>query len=308
MWEQPWFKDSYLTYFLFTQSTRLYYVFNKVKFYLNQAPSNIVDFGCGPGTAQKVFEGVLEHKAPTNHWINVDKFSEALDLAKKWNRETGFKTKFLQSDVIPRAQTDNDLLIAAYSLCELYSQNQKQIDALKDYKTLIILEPGQKGESKKLIELRNELISEHGFYAYAPCPHQKTCPMTDEKKHWCHDHIEKPDCLNAYKLPFSQNKLNLSYMLLSKKHLKKRQNYGRIVGDLRPEKGKTKIATCFDGRLSYISWLKKTKLSIDINRGDLIRWMDDFEKKGHEIRISTPLQRVYEEHFADDSGPAIPDT
>ena len=195
-------------------------------------------------------------------------------------------------------------------MCELQETSPLNFNRLLDYETLIILEPGQKKESKKLIELRNKLILEEGYYAYAPCPHQSLCPMTHEKKHWCHDHIEKPSFLNRFKLPFSQNKLNLSYLLLSKKGpeqktLKQRRNYGRIVGDQRLEKGKTRLSVCFNGELSSLSWLKKTKLSIDINRGDLIRWMDDFEKKGQEIRIFAPLQKVDEEHLNDDSGSTV---
>ena len=275
---------------------------------MKEAPQNIVDFGCGPGTVQKVFEHVMTENLFPNTWTNVDISKKALDYCKTWNKETKIKTDFVLSNKIPKPQSENDLLIATYSLCELYEKDKSLTEILKLYKKILILEPGQKEESKKLIHLRNDLIQNHSFFAHSPCTHQELCPMTNEKKYWCHDHVEKPEFLNSLDLPFSQDKLNFSYLYISKEPKKNCKTFGRVVGDLRLEKGKTKVATCFDGTITYLSWLKKTKLSIQINRGDLIRWVDEFKRKGHEIRIFKPLQKVGEEFLNDSSGGPVSDT
>jgi len=290
-----------MSYFLFTQSARLYYILEKSKYYFDDF-NNVVDFGCGPGTAQKIFESIFKKDSIKQKWINIDSSKEALSIAKKWNSTTKFKTEHINSDQIPKAKTDKDLFIASYSLCEL---KNKKLDNLLSYQNIILLEPGQKKESNDLIELRNNLVAKHGFSVLAPCPNQKECPMTHEKKHWCHDNVEKPKFLNNFDLPFSRDNLNLSYLILSKEVLKKCKNYGRVVGDLRIEKGKTKVAVCHEGELKYLSWLKKTKLNIQINRGELIKWVDDFDRKGQEYRTSKPLQKVFESHFKSDSDTPI---
>ena len=125
--------------------------------------------------------------------------------------------------------------------------------------------------------------------------------MTFDKSYWCHDSVSKPEFLNSLELPFSKSKLNVSYLILSKESSKKCRTFGRVVGDQRIEKGKTRLSVCFAEGLAQVSSLKKTKLSIKINRGELIKGIKNFDKKGHEIRISEPLQKICEESLSTDN-------
>lgn len=301
LWDEPWFEKAYLSYFIFTQSARISYVLDKVSEFLAGKEFNtIFDFGCGPGTVQKIYESKNNFLPPKDQWVNIDSSQKALQNCKKWNQTTKFKTEYSLSKTLPEPNTANDLFVGSYVLCEGVSK-----EALYKFNTLLILEPGQKMESKNLIDFRNQALNQEGFSVLSPCTHQKTCPLTFEKKHWCHDTVQKPTFLNSYHLPFSDSKLNLSYLFISKDQRlvsQLKSNTARIIGDLRKEKGKTKVALCESDHLNYLSWLKKTKLKIDLNRGDLIKWDKEFkERKGNEFRISEHPVKI-DEIFKNVSG------
>ena len=286
LWEESWFEKAYLSYFIFTQSARISYVLDKVSLYLAEQKFNtIFDFGCGPGTVQKIYESKNFISPPKDSWVNIDSSQKALENCKKWNKKTKFKTVHTLSKTLPEPKTANDLFIGSYVLCEGVNK-----EALNKFNTLLILEPGQKAESKNLIEFRNQAVEKEGFTVLSPCTHQMACPLTFEKKHWCHDTVTKPSFLNSYNLPFSDTKLNFSYVFMTRDQglaSRLKSNTARVIGDLRKEKGKTKVAVCKSDQLNYLSWLKKTKLKVDLNRGDLIRWDNKLEeKKGNEFRIS----------------------
>lgn len=276
LWSESWFIEAYLSYFIYTQAERLNSVLQKA--YQKLPPhsiSEIVDFGCGPGTAQLVSE--LKGYFPTAKWLNLDHEEPALKIAKKLLPSTA---QFKNLNQIPKAKNKSSMLILSYSLCEGLN-----VDKIWSYDHIVILEPGQIENSKKLIELR-QLAIEKDFFIAAPCCHLKSCPLSKEPKHWCHDTVKKPKLEISAHLPFSENKLNFSYLILSKtKPMASEVVLNRVIGDLRIEKGKSKIAVCRPESMKYLSWLKKSKLKLQIHRGDLIEEPQDYEEKSNEIRI-----------------------
>lgn len=284
-WGTPWFEEAYLAYFLFTQASRLFYTFHRVKPFLglNQKFS-FVDFGSGPSTARLAADAVFKDQV-INDWLNIDSSHKALTYGKKLEEAFGLNSLFKQTDVIPQPKSEDDFLILSFSNCEgLNLEN-----ALK-YSSILILEPGQQKFSKKLIAFR-ELALKNQFKALAPCTHQNKCPMSEGRKSWCHDTAPKPKFLNKYDLPFSKERLNFSYLFLQKNQPNQtKDGLTRVIGDVQLEKGKTKVAICRGDQPEFLSWLKKSKLDLQLNRGDLIELPEAVINKGQEVRIEDKVK------------------
>lgn len=284
-WGTPWFEEAYLAYFLFTQASRLFYTFHRIKPSLDlDQKFSFVDFGSGPSTARLAAHAVFKNKI-TGDWLNIDSSHQALAYGKKLEQSFGLNSLFQETDVIPLPKSSKDFLILSFSNCEgLNLEN-----ALK-YSSILILEPGQQSFSKKLIGFR-KLALKNNFKALAPCPHQNKCPMTEGKKSWCHDTAPKPKFLSKYDLPFSTNRLNFSYLFLQKDELAQtKDGLTRVIGDVRPEKGKTKVSICRGDQPEFLSWLKKSKLDFQLNRGDLIELPTAVLNKGQEVRIEDEVK------------------
>jgi len=288
LWGEEWFDEAYLAYFLFTQSARLYYTFWRTRNVVNfKQIQSIVDFGSGPSTARLAFEAFWGTDKKIK-WTNIDSSKTALKYGKRLEENWKIKSEFTTSDSIPNSTSENELLLLSFSNCEGLS-----LDKALDYKNILILEPGQQSFSKKLIEFRSKAL-DLGFEVLAPCPHQDLCPMRQGAKNWCHDTAPKPLHLNKFDLPFSKNRLNFSYLLLSRtssnQKSEQKPRHARLIGDLRKEKGKTKVAICRGATPEFLSWLKKSKLELQLNRGDLVELPNQLETKGQEVRIEEPTK------------------
>lgn len=283
-WVQEWFKDAYLSYFIHNQASRLLYVLQKSKTLFKQAKS-VVDFGCGPATAQIAAAHLWDSLPP---WINVDSAPEALKLAQNLCAFFKLQSDFKVASQIPAPPHSNSLLLLSFSLCEGLN-----LDHLFDYEHIVILEPGQKKFSKNLIQLRKKALLKN-YLPLAPCPHVEDCPMEQGDKKWCHDSSLKPPHLNDFKLPFSEKRLNFSYLILSRSlsHFETSPHRARLIGDLQKEKGKTKVAICRNQNTEFLSWLNKFKLQMEISRGDLVELPIEAEKKGQELRIEKKVQII----------------
>jgi hypothetical protein len=286
-WGEEWFDDAYLAYFLFTQSARLFYVFWRIQNVLDFKTINkIIDFGSGPSTARLAFDRFWGDSHNIK-WTNIDSSKIALEYGRRLEKNWNLESQFITAQKIPEPMSDGELLILSFSNCEGLDLEQ----ALK-YKNILILEPGQLSFSKKLIEFRSQAL-DCNFNVLAPCPHQDLCPMADGDKNWCHDTAPKPSHINGFDLPFSKNRLNFSYLLLSQTTKNQSKGATRVVGDLRQEKGKTKVAICRDKNPEFLSWLKKSKLELQLNRGDLIELPNTLINKGQEVRIEEPTKTLH---------------
>lgn len=82
----------------------------------------------------------------------------------------------------------------------------------------IFMEPGQREHSKKLTDLRNDLLSQSTQFkteVIAPCPHNDACPLSSkfERDDWCwfSHHFERPDVLKEIDKKSSLDHTNLAY-------------------------------------------------------------------------------------------------
>lgn len=290
IWTEKWFKNAYLSYFIHTQTSRLFYAFTRTKDLIDFSKiSKIVDFGAGPSSAHLAASKVFNKSINDIEWVNIDSAKEALEIGQKIEKHRSLKSTFKISAKIPEPQTDDEMIILSFAICE-----GLDTETLLKYKYIFILEPGQFEESKNLISFRESALKS-SFEALAPCVHQKACPMREGRKNWCHDSAPKPSSLPNYDLPFSKKRLNFSYLLLKRsceKDLQKTENLSqaRVIGDLRLEKGKSKVAICSNESPSFLSWLKKSKLDMDLRRGDLIELPPEADHKGQEVRIETEVK------------------
>ena len=286
-WGEEWFDEAYLSYFLFTQSARLFYTYwriqKKIDFGLI---SEIVDFGSGPSTARLAFHNFWGKLDEQIRWTNIDSSTLALNYGKRLEQNWGLKSRFQVSNSIPESTSAKQLLILSFANCE-----GLELEKALSYNQVLILEPGQQAFSKKLIEFREKALNLK-FSALAPCPHQEICPMSIGNKSWCHDTAPKPEHINSFDLPFSKNRLNFSYLFLTRTTEVQNIGYSRVVGDLRVEKGKTKVAICRGSSPEFLSWLKKSKLELQLNRGDLIKLPKQLKTKGQEVRIEEAITKI----------------
>ena len=283
-WGEEWFNDAYLAYFLFTQSARLYYAFWRTSEAFDFTKvKKIVDFGSGPSTARLAFHAFWGN-AHKLEWLNLDSSKIALNYGKGLEKKWDLKSEFECTNKIPKPKSDDELLLLSFSNCEGLN-----LEKALEYKNILILEPGQQSFSKKLIDFRSKALSSK-FNVLAPCTHQDQCPMGEGRKKWCHDTAPKPSGINKFDLPFSKNRLNFSYLFLSQNAENQNSGATRIVGDMRSEKGKTKVAVCRNSTPEFLSWLKKSKLELQLNRGDLIELPTKLTTKGQEVRIEEPTK------------------
>jgi ribosomal protein RSM22 (predicted rRNA methylase) len=149
------------------------------------APKNLLDVGCGPGTAS--FAAVQTFPALEQITL-LDRNGPFLDLARVLAGAVlaNQKLSFIDQDIARGAPLPTaDLVIAGYVLAELDGAAQTLlIDALwaAAQHALVLVEPGTQDGFRRLKAARTALIG-HGAHMAAPCTHEAACPMTGEA--WC---------------------------------------------------------------------------------------------------------------------------
>jgi ribosomal protein RSM22 (predicted rRNA methylase) len=156
----------------------------------NFAPSNLLDLGCGPGTASFAALNIFPE---ISAFTLLDRNGPFLDLARKLAAQALPKesTHILNYDIgkngpLPEA----DLVIASYVLAELSASAQAKIlDRLwaATQHALLIVEPGTPDGFERLKLARITLIQNGGYIA-APCTHEGACgkqTIDPAKPDWC---------------------------------------------------------------------------------------------------------------------------
>jgi hypothetical protein len=278
-WSNKNFKAAYLAYFMPLNYIRSLKVIDEAKkFNFFEQTNEIIDFGCGPGTATKALLNDNDLKFQSITGIDtVTALSDYYTLGLPYQIAAQFSTK------APNTIKEKSLLILSYTLNELketpswFFKNDK----------IILIEPSTKQASHHFQIFRDELLK-NDFQILAPCPHHLQCPLSLSKKDWCHDRVywNKPDWFDNLEklLPIKNNSLTFSYLIASKKHIEK-DSYIRVVGDAQIEKGKTKWMICQNSEREFMSFLKRDGKAPLIYRGDRIQ-LSHTEKKGNEIRFN----------------------
>lgn len=249
-----------------------------------------IDWGAGPGTASL---------ALANSEIKPQIKKQTLfDLSK--NTLNAFSD--LHGNLINKNYLDFLDLRTAYpdkkNTCLVFSYSLTERNSLpagySDYEALMILEPSTSEDGRKLLELRQQLISE-GYSMWAPCTHQLACPLlTLSKNDWCHDrvHVKPPTWFTQLEqlLPMKNKTITTSYLLARKqKPPAGLTAKARLTGDSMPEKGKTRQLVCRNDQREFLTWMHKSIEPQTFPRGDLIEIPLGTEIKSNEIRLKSPL-------------------
>lgn len=173
----------------------LYYTpinFQKVKKYLEKLPADfkakqVLDFGCGPGTATLAAKLFFKDA----NFTCVDTSPQMLETAE--NILGWVQTNF--SNVVPNKKFD--LIIAANSLNEISDQEllnatlNNLYQALNPNGILLVIEPALKTITRKLMQTRDDLINKYNdLIPIFPCTHKQNCPMLKANQDdWCHDSL-----------------------------------------------------------------------------------------------------------------------
>ncbi len=274
-WDKDWAQIAQLAYYLPLNYLRARAVVEEgARLGFFDGLSSVLETGSGLGALTAHFE---------NHFSEVY-CREISTLANQIHQKLfSYPKNFLDK----KSHQTADAIAFSYALTELGFKK----DFFKSYRAVLIIEPSTSQDGRRLLELREELIQE-GFFIWAPCTHQKKCPLLHlSKRDWCHDriHIKMPDWFLKIEedLPFKNKTITFSYLLArkDKKHSFK-TNLARVTGDLLKEKGKKRILVCRNDKREFLSTLDRDGLNLELHRGELID-LDQysFEEKSNELRL-----------------------
>ncbi len=290
-WDQPDCVRAYLAYFLPRNLHRLRAVLELAQ---QQGPESlwsgsVFEVGSGPGTFEMAY--CVAYNKPPAHYEIFETHPTPVALHRRWRRDA------LGSDSAPPQRSDadavksSDTLVLSYVNSELSSWPQSWWRA----QHIVILEPSRRHLSRRLLQLRQQALTQ-GHWVWAPCTHQSSCPMLAAKD-WCHDFItwQPPGFLaEIYQhLPMKSENLAFSYLILSRESPPTRNQWARVVGDRREEKGKTRQMICRGPQREFLAQLKRTGVMSPIKRGDVLA-NTDWPKAGeNELRVSDPLEILW---------------
>lgn len=294
-WRENWAQEAYMYYYGPLNYVRNLRVAKEAKtqnFFAGL--DHFIDYGAGLGAASLAFTEQHDFSTVTH----IESSSEATDLFRAFHLPEGsdkkektfkFQSQKKMSDV---QSPKSSLLCFSFSLTELFNLPDWAYQA----EAIAIIEPGTEHDGRKLLELRQILITQ-GYTIYAPCTHQGECPLLKNSKHdWCHDrvHFQQPEGWLKLedKLPMKNRTLAMSYLLARKK--KPTENplaWGRLTGDLLKENGKDRQMVCFDENRIYLSWLHRHDLRQDIARGSLVQ-KPEGKLVSNEFRVSSAVKLV----------------
>lgn len=306
-WQEPWAKIAYLSYFNLLNSVRLDQVYKRgeqSQFF--EGLTNFVDFGSGLGAASwpLLNRKITDDDSSTknlNHFFHIEISSLAQkthqELIQLWMQNlqplktTANHTFIRDSSELPKLDLSKTLVSFSYSKTELSKIPEWALKC----EAILIAEPATSQDGRKLLDTRAQLI-EKGFYIWAPCLHQNSCPLlTQSKTDWCHDRVfwempEKFAEIQAW-LPIRNQTLSTSYLLARKTKPQDRPtNLGRLTGDLLVEKGKSRQMICRGPNREYLTWMHKEKINQpELFRGKIAVIPSEAIVVSNEIRVKEPV-------------------
>ncbi len=279
------YRSAYLLYFTLTNFAKSYKCLNETWDLSSlsnskQSKMDILDLGCGPGTASLACSHFFRLKKPKLELqiTGIDQNQGILEDAKELFQKLGnSKHKFQTKQQVISANINlgkkYDLIIAANVLNEFRDQNYQYklcsnlLNHLKHDGCLIILDPALQKTTRPLMELRNNILRNlKGFKVLSPCLHQADCPMlTHNRRDWCHFYLEWkcPQIIRKIDqlLGIKHDYLKMAYLIFQKASGVQHKGYGkeawRVVSSPLFSKGKTELILCANKRLRKIMRLDK---------------------------------------------------
>ena len=275
-WSERWAQVAYLVYFHPLNLARNILAIQRghaVGFF--DGLEHVLDFGAGLGSASQA----LQAKTNLSRFNLIEPSQVCWNLIEnQWRYVQDYQKNEVSHD------PGKTLSVFSYALTELASLP----DWILENEALMILEPATSEDGRRLLQVRQALIAS-GFYIWAPCTHQRDCPLLSQSKtDWCHDraHMTAPEWfVNIEKhLPFRNNTITTSYLLARKKRPKEILSQVRLVGDHLNEKGKSRQMICRGPEREFLSWLHRHGPPPIYPRGELID-MPSVTVRGRELRV-----------------------
>lgn len=283
-WNEGWAQIAYLCYFLPLNFARVSAILDEAKKrgFFNDI-EDVYDFGAGLATASMAMAEKLDLR-----FHLIEQASQPKTLLE--NHFAQFKPhQWLQT-------MNKSQLRDGKSSLGLFSYSLTELAELPDWayqcEALMIIEPSTQQDGRKLLELRQHLLSK-GYHAWAPCTHEAACPLlTQSKNDWCHDrlHFQAPEWFMKMEeyLPMKNRTLTMSYLLM-RKTKPEPLAAARIVGDRLKEKGKDRQLVCRGPDREFLAWLHKQGLQQEIPRGVLVQIPEDTVKVSNELRVQSEV-------------------
>jgi ribosomal protein RSM22 (predicted rRNA methylase) len=283
-WNEPYCKLAYRHYYFplnYIRNQRVIEQGKNVNFFNHI--EHTIDWGAGPGTASLALKNSLNLKSQ----LLIEKSTTALsafkDIYDQLQNPTMTSVLDLKKISVDKSKT---LLTLSYSLTEMAELPH----GWDQFEALMIVEPSTRDDGRKLLQVRQKLI-EAGYTIWAPCLHQKQCPLLiHSKSDWCHDrvHVQAPDWFKKLEehMPFRNNTVTTSYLLARKqKPTFNTKNKIRMTGDSMEEKGKTRQLICRNETREFLTWMHKEIEPEIIPRGIVMDLPEKHEIKSNEIRV-----------------------
>lgn len=296
-WDEEFCQIAYRYYFLPLNFLRNFRVVKKgfeAGFFADI--HSFTDWGCGPGTASFALSSHKGLRPQIKSQILMDQSELVLNHFKDLHDQLVGVEKIaspsLRKSLSGANPKEENCLVFSYSLTEV----SQLPEGWEQFEALMILEPSTSEDGRHLLELRQKLI-DRGYSIWAPCTHQLKCPLLKESKtDWCHDRVEveAPDWfleLEDY-LPMRNRTVTTSYILARKKIAPTHTvNIGRLVGDSREEKGKTRQMFCRGEKREFLTWMHKKITPQIFPRGELVE-LGPFEEKANELRVESNCRLI----------------
>ncbi len=208
---------SYLLGFHIPNIYRLGKTFERVgekwKWSLDQSKANslsVWDLGCGSGALSQFFIEKYASSFASNRVYLYDTNSLLLNACKTFFDKLAFdnvkifprKVGLQDLNTSPKVFPDELIVVGMGYVWNEIQKNklaQKKVRELlkhflsHDAKILVsVMEPGQDFAARSAMQLRDEL-TELGFTALYPCPHQDNCPMLQRDKDWCYSEFSSEE-------------------------------------------------------------------------------------------------------------------
>lgn len=208
----------------------------------------ILDWGCGSGIAGR---RVLAHWPQYESVALHDRSPLALRFAADALRRHFPSVEIRAGETGARGT----LLLISHVLGELDAAALTHLLALaREAGEIIWVEAGTHADSRRLIEVREQLLGE--FAAVAPCTHQVRCGMlaAENSRHWCH-HFAAPPA-EAFQdarwaelgreLGIDLRALPYSFLVLERPRAIPPipPGFSRIIGEPRHSKGYSRVLSC----------------------------------------------------------------
>ncbi len=303
---------AFASFFTICDMEKVTYPLQELRF-RNELPKSkvwkVLDLGCGAGAMSLgvlafVKESLLTGSASFGDDVGItldvtliDREKRLLNIANRsvrsigemWQCIAGVQTRCQDLEEFERTNSSDtfDLILLGNVVNELPEALQeklvsKVIDLLTPDGKCIVIEPALRATSRKLHEIRDNIIAKNKGYILAPCTHQSLpCPVLAKPQDWCHEakSVVLPPRTQrlAQKSKLRTGRQKYAYLTIGRSvsTVSVPKGERRVVSDVMKHKGRYECFVCGEDGRHRLRLLKKNRSAanrsfLEIERGDLV--------------------------------------